>query len=165
MESIVKDCTTCQKHYGKKSIDDVHNDCYPCVHAEKTLGFYPHWEPVAYDYDRDDEWTAEAFYREAGPQFMTHDNENSLGELLRKRLQQPKSDSVNSPAHYTTGGIETIDYIKAKLGVQGTIAYCMGNVMKYTSRWQDKNGLEDLEKADWYLDYAINLMKEQNAHQ
>lgn len=72
-------------------------------------------------------------------------------------------DNVNSPDHYTAGGIETIDYIKAKLGIEGTINYCMGNVIKYTSRWQDKNGLEDLKKARWYLNYAIDLLEQKNA--
>lgn len=64
-------------------------------------------------------------------------------------------DNVNSPNHYTQGGIETIDYIKAKLGKKGFVDYCMGNVLKYSSRYQHKNGLEDLQKAQVYLGWAI----------
>ena len=52
------------------------------------------------------------------------------------------SDPVNHPAHYTTGGIETIDFIEAK-----GLDYNLGNVVKYICRWRTKNGVVDLEKA------------------
>lgn len=129
----IKNCTTCQLHVGKESIDDIADQCYPCVWAHGSLGYYPGWQPVAEEDDGGWQGYTEIIYM--------------------------KQDNVNSPSHYKTGGIETIDYIKAKLGVDGTINYCMGNVMKYTSRWQDKNGLEDLKKAQWYLNYAITLME------
>lgn len=61
------------------------------------------------------------------------------------------ADKVNHPAHYTTGGIETYDYIVAK-----GLSYELGNVVKYVSRADHKgNKLEDLQKARWYLDAAI----------
>ena len=63
-----------------------------------------------------------------------------------------KPDMVNSPPHYTDGGIETIDYIAAKLGPDGFKAYCVGNAMKYISRAGKKGSAkEDLSKAIWYL--------------
>ena len=68
------------------------------------------------------------------------------------------SDPVNQPKHYTTGGIETIDYIKAKLGPEHFQAYCIGNVIKYVSRYSHKNGLEDLQKAHVYLTWAIESL-------
>lgn len=68
------------------------------------------------------------------------------------------SDPVNQPKHYTTGGIETIDYIKAKLGPEHFQAYCIGNVIKYVSRYSHKNGLEDLKKAQVYLNWAIESL-------
>lgn len=67
----------------------------------------------------------------------------------------PPSSNVHSPSHYTKGGIETIDFIRAKLGPDGFRAYCLGNVLKYVTRWQDKNGEEDLKKAQVYLEWAI----------
>jgi hypothetical protein len=73
-------------------------------------------------------------------------------------------DKVNSPSHYTSGGIEAIDYIKAKLGQDGCIAYCLGNVIKYVSRAGKKDiqaELEDLKKAQWYLTKAISLNEEE----
>lgn len=56
-------------------------------------------------------------------------------------------DEVNQPAHYTSGGIETIDFIEAK-----QLGYNLGNVVKYISRAGKKgNRLQDLQKAQWYL--------------
>lgn len=135
----LKNCKSCQKHAGKKSIDDVHKDCYECVSLEQTLGYYPNWESM---YD-------------------AHEQAREAGWQGYDKIVFMEQDNVNHPNHYKTGGIETIDYILAKLGKEGTIAYCMGNVIKYTSRWQDKGGLEDLKKATWYLNYAINLMEQE----
>jgi hypothetical protein len=60
-----------------------------------------------------------------------------------------------NPVHYKIGGIETIDYIEAKLTREQFIGYLVGNVVKYVSRFEYKNGLEDLKKADWYLNRLI----------
>lgn len=64
-------------------------------------------------------------------------------------------DNVNQPSHYKTGGIETIDYLKAKLTKDQFDGFLLGNVLKYTSRFQHKNGIEDLKKAEWYLKKLI----------
>ncbi len=68
-------------------------------------------------------------------------------------------DVVNAPSHYTAGGIETIDYMQAKMSDEQFKGYLLGNVIKYTSRFQYKNGLQDLEKSQWYLDRLVELMK------
>ena len=61
-------------------------------------------------------------------------------------------DMVNSPPHYTDGGIEAIDYIEAKLGPDGFRAFCVGNALKYISRAGKKGSAkEDLSNAIWYL--------------
>jgi hypothetical protein len=64
----------------------------------------------------------------------------------------PKAmDMVNSPGHYKVGGIETIDFIEAK-----NLGYLLGNVVKYVSRADHKgNRLEDLKKAQWYMNKAV----------
>lgn len=67
------------------------------------------------------------------------------------------SDNVNNPAHYTSGGIETLDYIKAK--VKDYPSYAVGNILKYVSRYEHKNGLEDLKKAQFYLNDLIKEME------
>jgi hypothetical protein len=61
------------------------------------------------------------------------------------------TDMVNHPPHYKAGGIETIDFIEAK-----ELGYNLGNVVKYITRADHKgNKLEDLKKAQWYLNRAI----------
>jgi hypothetical protein len=68
---------------------------------------------------------------------------------------EPKADAVNHPAHYTVGGIDTIDFIEAK-----KLGYNLGNVVKYLTRADHKgNKLEDLRKAQWYLTREINSLK------
>jgi hypothetical protein len=69
-------------------------------------------------------------------------------------------DSVNHPVHYKMGNKETIDTIEEMLGQEGFTAYCQGNITKYISRFQHKNGVEDLRKAEWYLKRLIMLHKE-----
>lgn len=65
-------------------------------------------------------------------------------------------DNVNSPAHYTTGKIECIDAIAdVTKSLNGFEAYCTGNALKYLWRWKHKNGVEDLKKAQWYLNKLI----------
>ena len=68
-------------------------------------------------------------------------------------------DPVERPAHYTVGGIETIDYIKAKLSQEEFEGYLRGNILKYISRAPHKNGQEDLRKARWYLDRLIKQLE------
>ena len=61
-----------------------------------------------------------------------------------------KEDLVNSPNHYNQGDIECIDAIRAMLSHEEFIGYLRGNSLKYRWRFRYKNGLQDLEKAEWY---------------
>ena len=71
-------------------------------------------------------------------------------------------DNVNHPAHYTQGKVEVIEIIEQLTsGMEGHKAYCLGNVVKYIFRHERKNGLEDLKKANWYLQRVIEK-EEQN---
>jgi hypothetical protein len=67
----------------------------------------------------------------------------------------PAYDNVNQPAHYTVGGIETIDFIRSKLTPEEFRGYCKGNALKYVTRELHKNGDEDLRKAGVYLGWAV----------
>ena len=65
---------------------------------------------------------------------------------------------VDHPRHYTAGKIECIEAIEAATtGLEGLEAVCTANVIKYVWRWKRKNGLQDLEKAKWYLDRLIQV--------
>ena len=66
------------------------------------------------------------------------------------------NDPVNHPVHYTSGGIECIDAIKAAVtGKSPYEAWLVGQVIKYVWRYNLKNGVEDLRKADFYLHRLI----------
>jgi hypothetical protein len=71
------------------------------------------------------------------------------------------SDQVNRPSHYTQGSIETIDYIRDTLTPEEYTGYCVGNCLKYLSRWRHKGGRQDLEKAKVYLGWALNSLPEE----
>lgn len=72
-------------------------------------------------------------------------------------VKNENTDNVNNPSHYTAGGIETLDYIKAK--VKDYPSYVAGNILKYVSRYEHKNGIEDLKKAQFYLNDLIEWME------
>ena len=69
-------------------------------------------------------------------------------------------DNVEHPSHYNQDGIECIEAIKASLGT-GFPDYCKGNVMKYLWRYKYKNGLEDLKKAQVYLNWMVEAVEKE----
>lgn len=70
-------------------------------------------------------------------------------------------DNVNQPNHYTQAGIECIDAITAAVsGKSGIEAVCVANVIKYLWRYELKNGVEDVKKAQWYLNRLVAVMGE-----
>jgi hypothetical protein len=76
--------------------------------------------------------------------------------FIQPQYAKAALDLVNSPPHYKSGGIETIDFIEAK-----DLNYRLGNVIKYVSRAGRKNTdpVQDLEKAAWYLQREITARK------
>lgn len=70
---------------------------------------------------------------------------------------------VSHPSHYQSkSGLEVINVIEAFTeGLEGIEAVDTGNAIKYICRWKDKNGIQDLEKAMWYIQHLIDhLIKE-----
>lgn len=66
------------------------------------------------------------------------------------------TDEVNSPSHYTSGGIETIDYMRAKASPEEFRGYLRLNALKYLSRAGLKgDAVMDLKKAAWYINRLI----------
>ena len=80
---------------------------------------------------------------------------------LNKITMADDKDMVNSPAHYTQGSIECIDAIAQVVkDLDGMEAMCTGNAIKYLWRWKHKNGIEDLKKAQWYVQRMIDNYRE-----
>lgn len=84
---------------------------------------------------------------------------DDITEYAEKYLEAVKPDPVNRPAHYTSGGIECIDAMQAAFGVEAVKDFCLCNAFKYLWRHRNKNGVEDLKKARWYLNRLITEME------
>tara|TARA_R100000388_G_scaffold50037_5_gene37436 strand:+ start:2432 stop:2728 length:297 start_codon:yes stop_codon:yes gene_type:complete len=84
-------------------------------------------------------------------------------EYMKKRAEELEQagkeayanvDMVNNPSHYNKAGVECITAIHAATG-DGYEYYLQGNILKYLWRYRYKNGMEDLKKAQWYLNELI----------
>jgi len=80
-------------------------------------------------------------------------------DVMKFKDERIKAESKEGSSLLTQVGgdhynmeIQPIQYIHAN-----NIGYCEGNVIKYVSRWRDKNGLADLEKAKHYIELLIEL--------
>lgn len=86
-------------------------------------------------------------------------NDDKLEQDLNECIGQ-EVDVINHPSHYTKGNIECIDAIEsATTGKSGIEAVCVANVIKYLWRYEEKNGLEDVKKAKWYLNKLISELE------
>lgn len=72
------------------------------------------------------------------------------------------ADNVNSPTHYASGSIECIDAMIAAYGIEAVKDFCKCNAFKYQWRFEKKNGIEDLKKAQWYQNKYIELTRNDN---
>jgi len=68
-----------------------------------------------------------------------------------------KKDNINNPTHYTQGKIQVWDFI-----IDKKLDFLEGNIVKYISRWRFKGGIEDLKKAQKYLN---KLIKEESKNE
>lgn len=92
--------------------------------------------------------------------------DGELDEILKcqynKRNYQykKKADNVNHPSHYSGGGIECIDAMVSAFGVEAVKTFCKLNAFKYLWRAERKNGDEDINKANWYINKYKELTDE-----
>ena len=87
-----------------------------------------------------------------------------LGEKTMAKMiyynEEEMKDLVNHPPHYNKGDIECIDAIEAMLTQEEFVGYLRGNSLKYRWRFRYKNGIQDLEKAEWYEKKLMEILKE-----
>lgn len=79
-----------------------------------------------------------------------------------------ESEQVNHPAHYNSGKLECIDVMLDVFGAHDTIAFCKLNSFKYLFRAGKKSEnseRQDLEKAEWYIKKAVELIGQENLKQ
>ena len=111
------------------------------------------WRTSSLDDATPDEWdkAAQAAYEE--PQ---------VGKLFHPTDALQESCPVENPDHYNTGAIEAIEAIRASMPPEQFFGYLKGNVMKYLWRYDYKEKpIEDLRKADWYLNRLIDVLIEE----
>ena len=88
--------------------------------------------------------------------------EREMYENYLKKLENPP-ENVNHPPHYsseTDSGIECIDGMLAAFGYEEVMSFCKINAFKYLWRMKRKNGMEDFNKAMWYLKKYYELCQE-----
>lgn len=70
-------------------------------------------------------------------------------------------DNVNNPQHYNSGKVECIDALdSATVNKTGIEAICVANIIKYLWRYEQKNGVEDVKKAQWYINKLIGVLEQ-----
>ena len=79
-------------------------------------------------------------------------------------MYESNDPMVSHPSHYQSkSGLEVIDVVEAFTdGLEGIEACDTGNIIKYMCRWKQKNGIQDLKKARWYLEHLINHIEKEN---
>lgn len=79
-------------------------------------------------------------------------------------LVKKYEDFVNSPPHYNYGKVECIEAIEESMTSEAFKGYLKGNTMKYLWRYERKGkSVEDLKKAQWYLDKLIKEVDRERA--
>lgn len=82
-------------------------------------------------------------------------------EQVKAITEKYNADNVNHPKHYANScSIECIDAMQATFGTKDLAKYCAINAYKYLWRYKNKNGKEDLNKAEWYLNKFDELLEE-----
>ena len=71
------------------------------------------------------------------------------------------TDYVNSPPHYNNGNIECIDAIEESMTSEAFKGYLKGNIQKYMWRYESKKGLQDVLKAQWYLNRLVKTLEKE----
>ena len=86
---------------------------------------------------------------------VINDN-NDFAIIEWNAVPEYAEDTVNHPSHYNYGDIETIDFIEqVTKDYNASVAYHIGNAIKYLARSPHKNGKEDIAKAKWYIERAF----------
>lgn len=81
---------------------------------------------------------------------------NSVLYDIAEDETEKKNDPTN-PQHYKETSIECIEVMLIVFGKKAVVNFCMCNAFKYLWRYSSKNGLEDLQKAQWYINRAMSL--------
>lgn len=114
---------------------------------------------VIHDWDWEDIWALALQIANDWTNEVGIENNQERGYIapyaqrILSELYYSRDDDAVNPSHYQQGKIQCIDAIEsATTNLQGIEAFCTGNAIKYLWRWREKNGVQDLRKAQWYID-------------
>jgi hypothetical protein len=98
--------------------------------------------------------------KQAKVEVVRNMNVENEKEMEGKQMEEIKlNDSVNHPSHYEGHtSIDCIDTMILTFGVKRTAEYCVQTAYKYIWRHENKNGIQDLKKAEWYLNKFDELV-------
>ena len=104
-------------------------------------------------------FVADGYYEVVG-EVVGEDTEGTVEDAGDTVGDIAAGDNVDSPQHYTAGDVEVIDIIRQAVdGASGFEAVCLANCVKYLMRYRHKNGVEDLFKAEKYLQWLIDELE------
>ena len=120
-----------------------------------THNSYPHVvPPVPSSPDNCSQDWAQSDYHKRMQAIRAKKQPWTLGDSVKQK------DVVNSPDHYTVGGIETIDYMMAKASPEEFMGHLRLTALKYISRAGHKdNILQEYRKAAVYLNWLIKYIE------
>ena len=119
------------------------------------------YEKFKGDYDKYTEWQTPADFFKLNSAFMSNPLPGAASNDVISLGDYKKSDSVNSPAHYTRGSQEAIEIIEEAIQDAPSVKQGMlqAQVLKYLLRlWLKDNSKQDAEKARWYLNRLIDSL-------
>lgn len=90
---------------------------------------------------------------------------DQLKKKFKNNSKSMENDLINHPNHYTAYSREVIDTMQGDMTPEEFTGYLKGNIIKYISRYQGKNGVQDLEKAQWYLNKLHDTVKDMKDEQ
>ena len=85
-----------------------------------------------------------------------YENTKSSGSRESKMEKIEPKDSAPEPRHYKNLPIDTLELISVNFSDEAYMGFLEGNVLKYVMRYKMKNGMQDLRKAQYYLELLIN---------
>ena len=145
---MVKNCKTCANE-GKADNEE------PCMTCVTDDGECSKWKPKI---------CANCGFSGVpvnGECEVCEDGENHVPTRWKpiEAAQKAAPEAIDHPAHYAdTCSLECIDAMRIAFGDGDVAMFCIINAYKYIWRWKYKNGIEDLKKAEWYLDKAAELV-------
>ena len=93
--------------------------------------------------------------RDSNNGMENNNSSNRMGDVCSGmsdiQLCVPRKEQVNHPNHYNQGQYECIAVMESIYGIEATMNFCLLCAFKYTWRTNDKDGIQDIDKAIWYL--------------